>query len=160
METVEDVLPETVEEVKQEEQQAGECGEVKPEEHNVLIHDYKNNVTYLLLTKSKEASTALMGHSLVVNFAQSACEHHKFNSIKRLYELDNEEDEYYKALKRLNITLDESFLTINICNIKEFVKHCMKYIYRLNKDKYQNEDDKENNISEKDFIENSLNAFI
>lgn len=147
VESVEDVEPES--------------GEVKDESDHVLIHDYKNKITFVIVTKSKEASTALLGHSLVINFTQSACEHHQFKSVKQLYELDNKEDEHYKALSNLkNVTLDDSFLDIDISNIPEFVKHCMKYIYRANKDKYSNNEDKEMNVSEKDFIKNTVNYFV
>ena len=160
MDTVDNNV-EGVETVEQVESTEPQSGEVKDEGDHVLITDYKNKVTFVLITKSKEASTALLGHSLVINFAQSACEHHKFKSVKQLYELDNKDDEYFKALSNLkNVTLDDSFLDINISNIPEFVRHCMKYIYRANKDKYTNNEDKDMNVNEKDFVNNTVNYFV
>jgi hypothetical protein len=159
VETVEGVEP--VEEVKDvETNNVEEVKEVEPENNNILIHDYKNKITFGLVTKSKEASTALIGHSLVINFAQTACEHHKFNSVNKLYELENKTDEYYVALQKLNMKLDDTFLDVDISNIPQFVRHCMKYIYRLNKDRYQNNEDKDMNVSEKDFINNTVNVFV
>lgn len=161
MDTVDNNNVEGVEPTEEVKPTEPESGEVKPEGDHVLITDYKNKITFVLITKSKEASTALLGHSLVINFAQSACEHHKFKSVKELYELNDEQDEYYKALSNLkNVTLDDSFLDIDISNIPEFVRHCMKYIYRANKDKYANNEDKEMNVSEKDFIKNTVNYFV
>ena len=155
MEVVEDYVDnvdqsKNVEEVKEEKKQD------EPVDVPILIQDYKNGVQFVLSCKNNASARALMGHSLILNILQSASKHYNVNNVKELLNLDND-DENLKKLKDFQEDINDEYLDVDICNIPEFVKHCLKIIYNKNKEKYQSNEEK---ISRNDFIKNNFNMMV